>query len=98
MTQFEPDMYTADIKYKQTIEEFYKSKPTPSMQKLDKEINELKQAVKNAPEPLMNKDFVCEHKKQNIEKRKKQAIEEEQSNRKTELQDITQTKTTGNDS
>ena len=54
MTRLE--LGTANTKYKQTIKEFYKSKPTSMMQKLDKEIKDLEQAVNNAPEPLTNED------------------------------------------
>ena len=54
-------MDTADTKYKQTIKEFYKSEPTPSMQKLEKENKDLKQGAKNAPKPSMHEDFVCSH-------------------------------------
>ena len=67
-------MNTADAKYKQTMEQNFKAKPTPSMQHLDEEIKKLEEAVKKAPEPLMNEDFLYEEEKTKIEKRKNDAI------------------------
>ena len=72
MTRFE--LNTADAKYKQTIEQIFKAKPTPSMQHLDEEIKKLEEAVKKAPEALMNKVFLYEEEKTKIEKRKNDAI------------------------
>ena len=72
MSRFE--LNTADAKYKQTIEQIFKAQPTPSMQHLDEEIKKLEEAVKKAPEPLMNEDFLYEEEKTKIEKRKNDAI------------------------
>ena len=44
------------------------------MQHLDEEIKKLEEAVKKAPEALMNEDFLYEEEKTKIEKRKNDAI------------------------
>ena len=71
MTRIEVD--TADAKYKQTLRQLFKVKPTPVMQELDKDINELEEKVKNTPEAMMDDNLLYDEEKKNIEKRKNEA-------------------------
>jgi len=77
MTRFELD--TAGAKYRQTIEQFFKAKPTPVMQNLEEEIKRLEEAVKKAPEPMMDENFLYKEEKKQIEKRKNEAIQKQQT-------------------
>ena len=68
------ELAAINAKYKETLRRVLKSKPTPVMQQLDKEIEELEQKVKNAPEPMMDDDFLYDTEKKNIKKRKNEAL------------------------
>ena len=60
---------TADAKYKQTLRQLFKVKPTPVMQELDKDIKEPEQKVKNAPEAMMDDNFLYDEKHRKDEER-----------------------------